>query len=114
MLPEKFMIYVSKYFGYFMFWLENLVFLMVFICIEIILVFPVYVKNIFIIPWASLGLFKTIFNLALWIFAGLFISIFIAINDVMNLLNILRMHEGCRKFNELEDDLKTDEIDPET
>ena len=86
MLPEKFMISVSKFFSYMMFWLENCIFLIFFIVFEILLIVPVYFKNVFVIAWASLGLFTTFFNVVIWIFTGLFISFYIAATDVVNLI----------------------------
>jgi hypothetical protein len=81
-----------------MYWLENIIFIILFIFAEIVMVVPVYFKNIFQVAWASMGLFTTIFNVSFWIFGGLFICIYIAGRDVINFVNILRMHEGCRDF----------------
>lgn len=44
-------------------------------------------------------------------FAGIPLSLLIVARDVLNLMNILRMHEGCRKFADMKDELKVEEID---
>lgn len=98
MFKRQWMVVFSKYYSYFMHWLENCIFLVFFIIIETLLVFPVYLKNIFQIGWASMGLFTTVYYVARWVFTGLFITMYIGLKDVLNLINILRMHEGCRKF----------------
>lgn len=92
------MVYVCKYFSFVMYWLENVIFILLFILFELLLVLPVYVKNILQIAWASMGLFTKVFNTAIWLFAGIPISIFIAARDVINIVNILRMLEGCRTY----------------
>jgi hypothetical protein len=91
-----------------MYWLENVIFLAAFFILELCLVIPVYVKNIVIIPWASstIGIFTPVVNLAVWITCGIPISLYILVNDVVNLFKILRMVEGCRKANGIEDELK--------
>ena len=46
-LPEKIMVKVTPYYSYFMYWLENIIFIIAFLVVEILMVFPVYAKNIF-------------------------------------------------------------------
>lgn len=74
------------------FWIDNIVAILVFTVFEIALIPLVYLKNIVIITWASMGLFTTIFNVAIWIFSGLFFSFFIALRDVYYFTKILTMH----------------------
>lgn len=67
----------------------------------------VYFKMIIIIPWATLGLFTSIFYTAFWILGGMLIVIFMAFRDIYNFLLLLSMHEGSRQ-NDADDD-KEDE-----
>lgn len=105
MTPPKFMPYVCKYFSLMMYWLENVIFILMFVVVELLLVIPVYIKNLLQIAWASIGLFTTALNVAIWVFGGIPLTIFIALRDVFNLVNILRMHEGCRTFQGMTDEL---------
>lgn len=112
MSPPWLMATVCKYFSYFMYWLENFLFLMMFFIGECFLLLPVYVKNIVIITWASsqVGIFTPIINGAMWIVLGIPISCYILLRDVANLFNIMRMVEGCRKFKDIKDELEDEEI----
>ena len=111
MLPSRFMAIVCKYFSYLMYWLENFLFLALFFIGECFLLMPVYVKNIVIITWASsqVGIFTPFINGALWIVLGIPISCYILLRDVYNLFNIMRMVEGCRKYNDMKDELEAKE-----
>jgi hypothetical protein len=95
-----------------MFWFENIFFIIAFIIQVTILVPLVYIKNFFIIGWASSGLFTTLFYSIGWLFAGLFITLFLAVRDVYYYIKILSMHRGCREAYGLEDELK-EELIPE-
>lgn len=91
LLPEKFMRMFCKYFSFGMYWLENIIFIICFIVFELLLVLPVYIKNIPLVGWASMGLFTKAFNAAIWVFAGIPITLYIVASDVYNYVNILRM-----------------------
>jgi len=84
-------LYNCKYFSFGMYWLENIIFIICFIVFELLLVLPVYIKNIPLVGWASMGLFTKAFNAAIWVFAGIPITLYIVASDVYNYVNILRM-----------------------
>ena len=44
-LPEKYLISISKYFSYIVFWLENIFFVVFFLILELLLIPFVYLKN---------------------------------------------------------------------
>jgi len=109
MLPEKFMRILCKYFSFGMYWLENIIFILIFIGFELLLVLPVYVKNIPLMAWASMGLFTKAFNAAIWVFAGIPITLFIVASDVYNYVKILSMLEGCKGHQGIRDELEEEE-----
>jgi len=80
---------VNKGYSYFIYWLENVVFVILFLCFELLLVFPIYLKNIPTMLFFSLGMFTSIFNTFIWIFLGIPYSIAIVMMDVKLLLKIL-------------------------
>ena len=49
--------------------------------------------------------------LAVWLFAGLFLCIFIAVKDVYYFCKLLSMHKGSREAKGLIDEAEEDEID---
>lgn len=110
-IPQKYMPKVSLLSSYIIHWIENCIFLVVFAAFEIALIPFVYLKNIFIIAWASIGLFTTLFNVAGWIFAGPFFCFFIAGRDVMNLAKIFAMQNGCKAAFGIKDELAVEDID---
>jgi hypothetical protein len=95
---------VNKAYSYFIFWLENVVFLLFFFAFDLLLVFPIYLKNIPTMLFFSLGMFTSIFNTVVWIFFGIPYSIAIVFLDVKLLLKILCYHEGCKKGNDMRDE----------
>ena len=106
-LPEELLIPIGKKFSLLLFWIENTVYVVGFMAIEVIMIPFVYFKMILIIPWATLGLFTSIFYTAFWIVGGIFIVIFMTLRDIWNFLRLLSMHDGCR--NSDADDDKEDE-----
>jgi len=80
-----------------MFWFENTFFIIAFIILVTLFVPLVYIKNVFVIAWASSGLFTTLFYVIGWVFVGIFITIFLALRDVFYFIKILSMHRGCRE-----------------
>jgi hypothetical protein len=90
-IPAKYMPKVSKFFSYSIHWIENCIFLIVFAIFELLLIPFVYMKNVFIMAWASMGLFTTFFNVVCWVFCGLFFCFFMACRDVVNLARIFSM-----------------------
>jgi hypothetical protein len=112
-LPQRYLVVISKYFSYFMFWFENIFFIFAFIVQVALLVPLVYIKNFFIIIGSRIGLPKTLLYAAGWLFVGLFITLFLALRDVYYYTRILSMHRGCREAYGLEDELKEEVIDCE-
>jgi hypothetical protein len=103
MIPNKtIMGDINDAYSKFNFWLENLLFIAAFTIFELLMVIPVWIKNIAQIAWASKGLFITVFNTAIWIFAGLFITFYILVTDVVNLFKLLKDLQGCRSDNNQE------------
>ena len=94
---KKVMPYVSLYFSYFNFWLENLVLIFLFIMFEIMLMPLVFIKTYYNIMYSTPGPFSTVFNLMRWTGFGIVYMAFMLIKDVYNLLRILSMVEGCKK-----------------
>lgn len=110
-LPANLLEKVFEGFSHFMYWLENLIFVCMFFCFEILLVPAVYFKNFIVIIWASNGLFTTIFYSLFWILGGIPLSLYIAVRDVWYFLEILAMPMGCRQSRGLTDELQTEEPD---
>jgi hypothetical protein len=104
-IPSWFLEKISRYFALFMFWLENIFWLGLFVLYESLLTPFVYFKNIFVVAWATQGLFKTLSNTASWIFIGPMILIFLVLRDVWYMFRILTMHMGCRTAAGLQDEL---------
>ena len=52
-IPKKARKVVGHYFALFMFWLENIIWLLLFMAYEVALCPIVYVKNLFIVAWAT-------------------------------------------------------------
>lgn len=97
-MPAWFLETISNYFALFMFWLENIFWLTIFLAYEMTLIPFVYFKNIFVVAWATQGLFKTVWNTATWLFSGPIILIYLGFRDVWYMFTILTMHNGCREF----------------
>jgi len=97
-IPDWFMHTISHYFALFMFWLENILWLGIFLAYESALIPFVYFKNVFVVAWATQGLFMTVWNTVAWIFAGPIILFFLVLRDVWYMFAILTMHNGCREF----------------
>ena len=93
-----------------MFWIENCVIVPIFILFEFLLVLPVYFKNIYILAMIGQTPKTQLKNAAISIIAGLPIALFIVGSDVYNLIIILRMHEGCRAYNGMKNELEEEKI----
>ena len=111
LVPPKYMPKVSLISSYIIHWIENVIFLAVFAVFELALIPFVYLKNIMIIAWASMGLFTTLFYVAGWIIAGPFFCLFIAARDVVNLARIYAMQNGCKAAFGIKDELAEEDID---
>ena len=96
-LPEQILLTVSGKFSIFMYWVENIFYVLGFAGIEIIFVPFVYLKMFVIIPWSVPGNRTKILYTIIWLFAGTLITIFIALRDVWNFLFVLSKHNGFRE-----------------
>ena len=102
---------VNHSFAIFMFWLENIVWLTLFLAYEIALSPFVYFKNLFIVAWATQGLFLTLWNTVAWFFAGPFYIVFFIVRDWCYMFRILTWTQGCRQAASLSDELPSKDID---
>lgn len=88
--------YVSKGYSYLLFWIENLVFIGIFLGFECA-IFPIaYLKVWINIIRNSIGTIKTIMNCILMAVVGLPVMFFIFMRDLYYLMKILCYHNGCR------------------
>lgn len=104
---------VNLAYSYFIFWLENLIFIVLFFSFEMLLVLPVYLKNIPTMLFFSLGMFTSIFNTGVWIIVGIPYTVAIVFLDVNLLLKILCFHEGCKKGMGVTEDFVKEIVDDE-
>ena len=78
---------------------------------ELALVPLVYGKTLFVVIWATQGLFATIWNTLKWILIGLLYCIFFVLRDVGYYLYILSMTEGCKEYMGLSEGIGDQEFD---
>lgn len=78
--------FISKGFSYMMFWMENILFVSVFIAFEMCLMPLVWFICFLNIIYSTPGMFTTFFNLAKWIVLGILYMAFILFKDVYNLV----------------------------
>lgn len=83
---------VNTGYSYFIFWMENIVFLAGFFCFEMLLVFPVYLKNVYVMLAYSPGFFTSAFNSARWILLGPFYEVILILMDLKLLFDLCTMH----------------------
>lgn len=88
-----------------MFWLENIIWLLIFMAYEVLLCPFVYLKNLFVVAWATQGLFLTIWHTVAWLFSGPILLVFFVLRDLFYMFKILTMHQGCRAAAKLGDAL---------
>jgi len=89
-------------FSKFMFWIENIVFIGIFIVIEFFVAFPTYLKIWFNILKSSVGVFGTLINCVIWACLGIPWVLLISFKDTYYLIKILKYHDGCRSKTEEE------------
>ena len=82
--------------SYFIFWLENIAFFIGFFVFELILLVPVYFKNIYVMMAYSPGIFTAIFNSLRWVLLGPFYEIILILVDLKLLFDLCSMHQGCK------------------
>lgn len=94
-LPRA-MVYISKFFSYLMFWIENVFLILGFLGFEIF-IFPfAYIKIWFNIVKNSMGVLRRIINCFVWAIIGMPMMLFIVFRDMAYILKILGSHQGCR------------------
>ena len=91
-MPVKAREVVSNYFALLMFWLENVVWLILFMAYEVAQLPLVYLKNLLVVAWATQGLFLTIWHTVAWLFSGPVLLIFFVFRDIYYMFKILTMH----------------------
>lgn len=72
----------SEFFAIFMFWLENVIWLAGFMVYEIAISPLVYIKNLFVVAWATPGLFLPIWYTVAWLFTGPIMLIYLVLRDM--------------------------------
>jgi hypothetical protein len=97
------MVYISKFFSYLMFWVENIFFIFAFFALEIVLLPLAYIKIWFNIIRNSMGVLRTILNALIWAIIGVIMMIFMLFSDMFNLIKILCYHKGCRTSLKLDE-----------
>ena len=65
-----------------MFWLENVIWLAGFMVYEIAISPLVYIKNLFVVAWATPGLFLPIWYTVAWLFTGPIMLIYLVLRDM--------------------------------
>jgi hypothetical protein len=104
------MVYIGKGFSYFMFWFENLIFIMVYLMFTTVLAPIAYIKIWINVIRNSVGVLSTILNIVLWAISGPFLTLFLIFRDVYYLIKILSYHQGCR-FGK-HDEMAEEKIEP--
>jgi hypothetical protein len=89
----------SKFFSFFIFWGENIVFIGFFLLFEIFILPLVYFMTYYNIIYSTLGLFTTIFNVIKWLLFGFLYLTYLVLFDVWVLIFILGLNRGCREVN---------------
>lgn len=113
LLPEtqfkKWMPKICEAFSKTNFWIENIFLLVLFIIFELFLTPFVYLKSFYTIIYSTNGLFSVIANVFKWAALGPLLMMLVLCKDVVNLINILRMHDGCKAYKEQGDGDDEDE-----
>lgn len=89
---RRLMMYISNGFSYFMFWMENILFISIFLGYEISIMPIAYIKVWFNIIRNSIGLMKMTSNSIVFAITGIIMMIIITFGDCCNLIKILCFH----------------------
>jgi hypothetical protein len=89
---ENVMIKMSNFFSYLMFWIENSVFFLCFVFMEIFMLPLAYIKVWFNLIKNSVGLLKTIVNCIIFAIVGVPVMIFVVFRDFYYIFKIFTMH----------------------
>jgi hypothetical protein len=90
-LPRA-MVYISMFFSYLMFWIENCFFIVGFVGFEVLILPLAYIKIWFNIVKNSMGIIRRLVNCVVWAVVGLPMMIFIVFRDLAFILKILCKH----------------------
>ena len=86
---RKAMVYISKFFSYLMFWIENTFLLLAFLLLENFILPLAYIKIWFNIIKNSMGIIRTIINCLVFAVVGVPMMFFIVFRDFAFLIKIL-------------------------
>ena len=96
------------------FWFENTFFIIMFIIFELALAPLVYLKTFYTLIFSSRGAPMKVLNTLRWGLLGIFYLLFMLGKDVVILVHILRMYDGCKAFKEQGDlNIEDDEVSVE-
>ena len=112
-IPDWVLVNVSHSFALFMFWLENIAWIALFLVYEVVLIPLVYLKNICVVAISSYGVLKKIGGVFAWLFSGPFFILFWILRDITYFVRILSMHEGCRHALALPDSGDNEKTEPD-
>ena len=92
LMGEKISTKVNDGYSYFIFWFENLFFFAGFFLFELMLIIPVYIKNLYVMMAYSPGIFTAMFNAVRWSVLGPFYELMMVLMDMKLLFDLNKMH----------------------
>lgn len=92
---------VSKWFSKFIFWIENIEFLLEFLILQLVLSPLIYLTTFYTIIASNDGFFTLLLYIVGWMIFGFLLLIYIQIFDLVNLIDILSMHDGCKANSDI-------------
>jgi hypothetical protein len=96
----------GKKFSYGMYWLENVLFIMIFILFELLISPLMYVKTFYNIWFIPQSMLTRIFVYIAWFFGGYIFVFFLILYDTKIFINILKTYEGHQTLSEEDKNLK--------
>ena len=104
---------VSVWFSKFIFWIENIAFIVEFLLMQLLLSPIIYLKTFYTILASNDGFFTLLSYILFWTVFGFLILFYIQVFDLINLIEILQMHDGCKANNDMgekpEEDVEIEE-----
>ena len=91
---------ICNFFSKTNFWIENLLFIICFAAFELALSPLVFLKTFYTIMFSYKGLTMKLLNILRWATLGFLYIIYILGKDIVVLIHILRMYEGCKAFKD--------------
>mgnify|MGYP001557908290 CR=1 FL=1 len=86
------MVYISKFFSYLMYWIENSILLGCFLILEMLFMPFAYLKIWFNILKSTSGVIRTIINCLVWAIIGVPMILFLVFRDFIYMMRILSYH----------------------